>query len=1769
VHTAAEKTTKPATPVRQAGAQGTFFRKADDASFFGGEHDRGQESFFSPTSIQAKLTVSQPDDPYEREADATAERVMRMEALPAPGERKDEELQRSSLEEKDEKPAVMAMRISRTPLALARMSSRAERETPHNSIQRSAGSLLRPEDSTNIHDPPHSRGSPSVPAIQRDGRGPPAVTTSFESSLSASKGGGSPMPEGTRSGMEARFGADFSGVRIHTGTQAESLSSSIRAHAFAHGSDIYFNSGKWAPGTASGDFLLAHELTHTIQQGASLPRKSIQRKTAQLNLSEPSIQRAASDRPVPSQLTAAVEKAKGEEGKVNAAKAGPDGNREGWERLLEYFKTVMGEDKVVSPGGAAVPGAIAEADIKKKRTIDGPKPRNPRPADGPYMRDAMPSWCGIFVFWALHKGGVPMKMWELGGRNISLDAAYPPGYIPKAGDVAYRDGYSHFAIVEKADATTVTSVNGNTAGEDNLGAQVQTREHPLKSWTAFFDPLLLKDGELRSPDRPVEEKEKSLRELRQEVFGVHRKEDDSDGHETATTDSQLVGTRPKARTDGSQTLQTMSAWHVHSDGSLQRTAEVSAEEGHDKEAQGEDAIHAKLSRKEFSTADDAPTPSTETSIQRSAEEREEDRGPPVGLRTGEEQIQGGWFDTALSYANAAYDYAAEGLAAGKRLLLGEARDFAMAIPGYRALRVVLGEDPITSERVDRNGHTFIEAAFDIMPGGRQLHEKLTELGALDEAAAWIDQQIESITGLVNGVVARIVQFWEGIEIDDLASPVAIFEEAGRIIHDTISSVVDFAVRAASELLETVKRWLLTHIVDFIREQTPAYPLLQVILGQDPVTEERVERNGTNILNALLDLGGEEGAEQRRQMAETGTFARVAGWIDEGIAVFSGAYDEIRMGFAAVWDFVSIDALMNPVETFRQIWNTFAAPVRRVLDFVGRAARAILTFIKEVLMARLSAWARGVRGYHLVTVTIGRDPFTGERVPRTVHNLVRGFMSLMEGGDEQYEQLRESGAIDRVVGRVNAAVARLGMTLEYVLNLFTALWNSFSLSNLADPVAAFGRILDRFGEPIGRLIDFVVTIVRIVVETVLQLMQFPTELIGQIIANAMAAFDRIKRDPVGFLKNLLRAIKQGFIQFFDNILQHLTGGLVGWLMAELRDAGVPQLTNLSLRGIITWVLEVLGISMEAIWQKLAAHPRIGPERVARIRGMIGRLEGIWTFIQDVQERGMAAIWERIQEQLSNLWNTILDSIKNWVMETIIGRVVARLLSMLDPTGIMAVVNSAIAIYSAVQSFVRYIREMLEVVNSFVGGVAEIAGGNIRTAAGFLERSMSRAMPVVIGFLANQVGLSGIGRRVAELIGAGRELVDRALTWLVDRAVSLGGRLLEMGRGAVSAVAGWLGFRQPFTTAAGANHTAYVREHSGRRALIIESDPVDASVFLTQTETAINASTLPDAQKTAKLARITRGRTLLQELSTIMNDAAQRENPTIQPKITEVIAIIREIDPGGGAAAPGAAVYTPGFSSGVIPTSFSARFVHKGGTFMRDGASVTVARNHPAGSEPRRGALPVAFRVLQGLRLNDRWARFHILNADFGGAGVDSNLIPTPKYINNPEYLSTLEEPLKTHYNNGLPVWLNATITYRQNYGGVFPQQFNASAGAMKYEGGQWVEDPERAVPSFNRNIDPPETSTFDMNEVLASTDMASILVNISSMTYGILDILRAGRPSGGYTSVRQMERVIEQDAFGALQREFDEFPASIPQPTTAQRNTADRNKRNLNSANYSF
>lgn len=100
-----------------------------------------------------------------------------------------------------------------------------------------------------------------------------AVGASTESGIHASRGSGQALPTDLRTRMESSFGTDFSAVRLHTGNSAIQMNRDLQANAFTYGNDIFFNSGQYQPHTPQGQRLLAHELTHVVQQSGKVGRE--------------------------------------------------------------------------------------------------------------------------------------------------------------------------------------------------------------------------------------------------------------------------------------------------------------------------------------------------------------------------------------------------------------------------------------------------------------------------------------------------------------------------------------------------------------------------------------------------------------------------------------------------------------------------------------------------------------------------------------------------------------------------------------------------------------------------------------------------------------------------------------------------------------------------------------------------------------------------------------------------------------------------------------------------------------------------------------------------------------------------------------------------------------------------------------------------------------------------------------------------------------------------------------------------------------------------------------------------------------------------------------------------------------------------------------------------------------------------------------------------------------------------------------------------------
>lgn len=166
------------------------------------------QHMFQSGLVQAKLVVSRSDDPYEREADSMADRVLHM----------------------------------------------AEPKVQRKCAVCASG------------DPCPSCGAEKTVQMKETPGTPPHVTQELESSPVSLSSDGQPLPASVRAFFEPRLGLDLRQVRVHTGSQASEAARAIQAKAYTHGKDIVFGAGQYAPESQEGKRLLAHELTHVVQQ---------------------------------------------------------------------------------------------------------------------------------------------------------------------------------------------------------------------------------------------------------------------------------------------------------------------------------------------------------------------------------------------------------------------------------------------------------------------------------------------------------------------------------------------------------------------------------------------------------------------------------------------------------------------------------------------------------------------------------------------------------------------------------------------------------------------------------------------------------------------------------------------------------------------------------------------------------------------------------------------------------------------------------------------------------------------------------------------------------------------------------------------------------------------------------------------------------------------------------------------------------------------------------------------------------------------------------------------------------------------------------------------------------------------------------------------------------------------------------------------------------------------------------------------------------------
>jgi hypothetical protein len=431
--------------------------------------------------------------------------------------------------------------------------------------------------------------------------------------------------------------------------------------------------------------------------------------------------------------------------------------------------------------------------------------------------------------------------------------------------------------------------------------------------------------------------------------------------------------------------------------------------------------------------------------------------------------------------------------------------------------------------------------------------------------------------------------------------------------------------------------------------------------------------------------------------------------------------------------------------------------------------------------------KGLKGYHLFSVVIGKDLIDDKDEERNATTLTEGVLGLFPGGPELFAQLkRAAGALDSAYQWLDGQLKDLGLNEKYFSDLLDKAWDAVKL---LEPKESWERIKGVLQEPLNKLLALAKAIFEklknIILEAVFQV--FPAgKKIWPILQKAGAALTQVAADPVKFATNLFLVVKGGFERFAAKLADNLLDGLQAFVFEEI---GIPGLTppeNYQPETLLKMGLEVLGLTYPQLRPKLVkkAEPLGGEVTVSYIEKSVD-------FIQKVRVGGLTAIWGMIKDKLKSIADSIFDAIEAWTIKEIVTIGMQHIAALANPIG--DAIEIIRGIYEIINFFVEKATKMIEFVESIVDTFANIVAGDVGGAAEKVKDTIKKSIPLILRFLAGLFGLSsfgeGIRKAIKTVVDKIDETIGKVLDFLVEKAKPYWDKVKEEITKNVEAIKEW--------------------------------------------------------------------------------------------------------------------------------------------------------------------------------------------------------------------------------------------------------------------------------------------------------------------------------------------------------------------------------------------
>jgi hypothetical protein len=290
--------------------------------------------------------------------------------------------------------------------------------------------------------------------------------------------------------------------------------------------------------------------------------------------------------------------------------------------------------------------------------------------------------------------------------------------------------------------------------------------------------------------------------------------------------------------------------------------------------------------------------------------------------------------------------------------------------------------------------------------------------------------------------------------------------------------------------------------------------------------------------------------------------------------------------------------------------------------------------------------------------------------------------------------------------------------------------------------------------------------KFIINALLELLSIPPAAFWAVVAKIQKVVKDIADDPLKFATNLLAGIGKGFSQFFDHILPHLLHGFIDWLTGGLASAGVTLPKDASVKSIVTFILQLMGITWPRIRKLLAKH--IGEENVALI-------EKAYSIVANLIALGPEGVFEMIKQKLdpATIMQQVIKAAVDYMIKAVVEAVAARIILLFNPVG--AVLEAIEAIYRVLKWIFVNAARIFRLVETVVNTIADIMAGNIGGVANMVEAALAQLIPPVIDFLADYLGFGDLPDKVKDTILALQawveSILDEVIGWLVAKGKEL--------------------------------------------------------------------------------------------------------------------------------------------------------------------------------------------------------------------------------------------------------------------------------------------------------------------------------------------------------------------------------------------------------------